>query len=122
MAEPDELDEDLFADLYGDDNTSKPTEPAPIADFIKSEATATAEEPTQSIEEANTNGANLPNGNNQADLDNEDQVYGENIYGDDNMGNGMNSHGYNGSQQQRDEKPITNEHGFSGTVGIKEDG
>jgi len=44
----------------------------------------------------------------------EPQIYGTNFYGDDNSG-GIN-------YQTEDVVPVINEHGFAGTVGIKEDG
>lgn len=44
----------------------------------------------------------------------EPQIYGNNFHGDDSNG------GYN--YQIDDVVPVINEHGFTGTVGIKEDG
>lgn len=50
----------------------------------------------------------------KADLDDESHVYGENIYGEESAGTT--------NEQYEPPKPVVNEHGFAGTVGIKEDG
>lgn len=124
----------------GDDNTAKPTEPSPAQDDVQgTPAVPPSETPAQSIEFAAPNGADKPDVKDEPDLDSEANVYGQNIYGDDNAANGMNGNngmnnmfhmngmnGMNGArfdgEQSRAPQHMTNEHGFSGTVGIKEDG
>ena len=81
--------------------------------------------PAQSIEHvptADSNSNSNPTFKQEQNDDDESRVYGENIYGDSNGAQGMQNQGYDANQQQYDQKPIMNEHGFSGTVGIKEDG
>lgn len=127
MAEAqDDYDEDLFADLYarflvnlrfkcadvkmydryeGDDADVKTESKPEVSTSNPVDPPTTSNVPTQSIESGN--GA-------EPDLDDERHTYGENIYGDENSGNQKQEHDI--------PKPVVNEHGFAGTVGIKEDG
>lgn len=112
MTEPEDLDEDLFADLYeGDDVPSKPTqpptairpEPIPL-DPLKSEA-------PESIPEASLESAqNRSNGMSGTAAKSED---------DDVKMNGASWEGSAG--QHYDGGPVENDDNY-GPIGIKEDG
>lgn len=150
MTEPEDLDEDLFADLYvlaldllpaffgvlrdlelfkltkdfypryeGDEpTTSKPAEaPAPVVapknePEVKPEVVSAAVvEPavkTESLFNTANFDANLP----------EPQLYGEEIYGNHNIDNGGSAPKYEDEMAPR----VKTDQGFTGTVGIKEDG
>lgn len=149
MAENDDLDEDLFADLCvkilietlhhltegdryeNEDGTSKPSEPQPSQPAPETAPPVPQPDvPTQSIENVPPEPINGSTGaatKNEQDYDDEIRAYGENIYGEDSGTNGGQTRNYEQNQDQfkqdqYDNKPYVNEHGFSGTVGIKEDG
>lgn len=115
---------------YGnDDNQPKPTEAAPPQSIQpKQEPSSNADVPAPSIEQHGANGMNMDmnmNGNVKQEADDEPQVYGENIYEDDNIQHGQIGYGRDDniqSMQNMNHGSYTNEHGFSGTVGTKEDG
>ena len=110
-----------FHDRYeGEDTISKPASAPPTAPLTIIDApvvangttsTAPPQPPVQFVDSRP-----ITNYNPQPEpvSEPEPHVYGENIYGDDRVGS-TNNHSYGSSH-------VTNEHGFTGTVGIKEDG
>lgn len=111
------------ASYEGDEATSKPTEPSlPQPSQDGTSAATNFDTPAQSVEMHSSNGGISMNGNGQPDLDNEPHAYGENIYGEDGPIKQEYDQGMNGHYHEDSHKPVVNEHGFSGTVGIKEDG
>ncbi|KAI9736488.1 MAG: hypothetical protein M1818_005998 [Claussenomyces sp. TS43310] len=104
MAEPENFEDDLFADLYADEeDTSKPSQPAPEVRAEPAVVNGTSEVQTQSkVEESDQNGHASHQGYDEHEGD--DEI-------DFNLGNGS---GNDYSAQQEREQA----HG----PGIKEDG
>ena len=147
MAEPDDIDEDLFADLWVHNylcllvfaRMASRFETSPKQEFPLTEADLTSYEGDEDLEkptpaaaaQVDTNGdtsisnsypsaPSPPKDQNQTIKpeikdDAEPQIFGDDIYGDTNM-TGQNN------QSQQEVPHVVNQHGFTGTVGIKEDG
>ncbi|KAB8345970.1 hypothetical protein FH972_023022 [Carpinus fangiana] len=105
MAEPEDLDEDLFADLYeGDDNEATPAKPAP--------APVAASTPAIPSQPATDPRVNAPPQQEQQQIQQESQ---QQSFAPADVSVQQSAH-------QQAAPAITTEHGFTGTVGMKEDG
>ena len=120
MADQDDLDEDLFADLWAliifiwmrhhltslfsyenEEAPAKPTEPQPTQPTQPPPQNLPSvpqqDTPAQSIEHvptADSNSNSNPTFKQEQNDDDESRVYGENIYGDSNGAQGMQNQGY----------------------------